>query len=102
MTQGTENWCVVALNDIELMIIGGESCSKCTLIYNRESNVFTDGPSLNDHWGSTYGACTKFQSPMHENRMVVMSIGHEAGKDVVELLDYTQENAQWTISKYFE
>ena len=98
---GDENLCVVALNDNELMIIGGEGHLKNTLIYNQETNDFTDGPTMNAN-EHTYGACTTFQSPMHENRMVVMSIGYQSGKDVAELLDYTQENAQWTIGKSFE
>merc|ERR1711971_437368 len=96
---GDEHVCTVALNDNELMIIGGVGHLKDTLIYNQETNEFNNGPTLNAKY-AVYYACTTFKSPMHENRMVVMSIASDADyQDVVELLDYTQENAQWTVTR---
>ena len=44
-------------------------------------------------------ACAKFQSKLHGNRDVILVVGG-SGQPTAVLLDYTQQNAQWTTSEY--
>ena len=50
--------------------------------------------------------CAVFQSALHENRPVVaVTGGAESGGSytrIVEILDYTTENPQWTLRKYLK
>ena len=45
---------------------------------------------------SSFG-CATFNSPMHENREVVLAVGGY-GQATAEVYDYTQPNATWTKS----
>ena len=47
---------------------------------------------------SSFG-CATFNSPMHDNREVVLAVGG-AGTTTAEVLDYTQPNPAWTESNY--
>ena len=47
-----------------------------------------------------YHACSIFSSQLHNGRPVVLAAGG-AYEATTELLDYTQENAKWIVSKYY-
>ena len=44
--------------------------------------------------------CATFNSPMHENREVVLAVGGY-WEATAEVLDYTQPNPAWTESIYY-
>ena len=49
--------------------------------------------------------CAVFQSALHENRPVVAVTGGSGSPSytrIVEILDYTTENPQWTLRKYLK
>ena len=49
--------------------------------------------------------CAVYQSALHENRPVVAVTGDFATPSttrIVEILDYTTENPQWTLRKYLK
>ena len=64
------------------------------LLFDPSDNSFTDGPTLIH--GRRSAACTLFNSPLHGNRPVVLSVGRS---NKAEILDYTTEN-EWEESKY--
>ena len=43
--------------------------------------------------------CATFNSPMHDNREVVLAVGG-SGTATAEVLDYTQTNPAWEESNY--
>jgi len=99
---GRNNHCMVKLNSNESMIIGSRepvNLRKNTLIYNFATSSFTDGPVLNHMRFDS--ACTKFKSQLHGNREVILvASGGESNPYVTaELLDFTQENAEWTLTE---
>lgn len=98
LTKGRSSYCVVALNENEVMIIGAGSSYlvRTTEIYNHITGDWRDGPTLNID--RTSSACALFQSSLHNNRMVVLVAGGER-TDTAEILDYSLENAQWALSK---
>ena len=72
------------------------------MIFDASDNVFTNGPELPNILRN--GACTIFNSAMHENRPVVFAGGsvHIKGKpreNNAQLLDYTLGNT-WEESKH--
>ena len=89
--------CTVVLNDDEFMLIGSQPVQK-NYIYNKNSKTYTEAPNLNHRNRGTH-ACAVFNSWMHDSRPVVVVMGGGSFM-TVELLDYTQENAQWTLSNY--
>ena len=54
-------------------------------------------PALNYH--RFLAGCAKFNSPLHDNREVVLVVGGWK-QSTAELLDYTQPNATWKESNY--
>ena len=59
---------------------------------------YTTGPEL--AYELRGGTCTIFNSPMHENRPVVLVAGGGGNSSrTVEILDYTDSLAVWTESK---
>ena len=66
------------------------------MIFDASDNSFTTGPEL-PNWLVT-GACTIFNSAMHENRPVVFAgSGYE---NKAQLLDYSLTNTTWEESKH--
>ena len=84
--------CMVVLNDDEFMILGSKEADKNTLIYNVNSGAFTNGPSMIH--ARRRGTCSVFQSKFHNGRQVLLVAGG-MGQITTELLDFSQENAQW-------
>merc|ERR1719483_1477296 len=41
-------------------------------------------------------ACSMFQSKFHNDRQVVLCAGGQGDQGTAEILDFSQENAQWT------
>ena len=89
--------CMVVLNDDEFMILGSELPTdqyRNTMTYNANSKTFSSGPSMiHDR---RLAACSMFQSKLHNDRQVVLSAGGFDNQGTAELLDFSQENAQWT------
>ena len=88
--------CMVVLNNDEFMILGSDSSSSLyrnTMTYNANSGTFTNGPSMLHNRQD--GACSIFQSKLHNDRPVVLVAGGYGDNGTPELLDYSQENAQW-------
>ena len=89
--------CMVTLHDGKVMILGAEkSIRRNTLIYDPANNSYTNGPSLS--YDRRHAACTVFNSPMHNDRPVILAAGG-TGETSAELYDYTNAN-QWQTSKY--
>ena len=88
--------CMVVLNNDEFMILGSDSSGSLyrnTMTYNANSGTFTNGPSmLHDRRD---GACSIFYSKLHNDRPVLLVAGGYGDNGTPELLDYSQENAQW-------
>ena len=95
--------CMVVINDDEFMILGSKlrpDQYKSTLIYNANSGNFRKGPSMiHDR---RLAACSMFQSKLHNDRNVVLCAGGNSDRGTAELLDFSQENAQWTEGTYFK
>ena len=92
--------CMVVLNNNEFMMVGG-NCgpARNSRTYNATSGTFTDGPStLHDRY---YAPCSIFQSKFHNDRQVVLVAGGEDDPGTAELLDFSQENAQWVEGMNF-
>jgi len=95
-----ERHCVVRLDNDTAMVIGGVSALPytTTFYFDIASETFSHGPELlNQRY---YHTCAVFQSALHENRPVVAVTGGSASSSytrVVEILDYTTENPQWTL-----
>ena len=89
---------MTALSEDEIMITGASNgVGRTTLIYNKNSNSFVDGPTLTrDRTAHTVAI---FKSKLHGNRRVVFVAGGYHSVKTAELLDFTVENAQWTASK---
>ena len=106
-----QNHCMVELNDGRVMILGGNRTIRTSLwkdngaeyhhstnevlIYQPDTMNFTNGPSMRYNRSSL--ACAHFYSHMHEGRPVALAVGGKQG--TAEVLDYTQENAEWQESK---
>ena len=45
--------------------------------------------------------CATFNSPMHDNREVVLAVGGMRTKATAQVLDYSQPNPAWTTSNYY-
>merc|ERR1712086_1129036 len=83
---------MMVLNNDEFMIVGSKEAYRNTLIYNANSGTFTNGPSMiHDR---RMAACSMFQSKFHNGRQVLIVAGGY-GQITTELLDFSQENAQW-------
>jgi len=92
--------CVVRLDNDTAMVIGGVSALPYTTTYffDIASETYSHGPDLlNNRY---YHNCAVFQSAKHENRPVVAVTGGTGSTSttrIVEILDYTTENPQWTL-----
>ena len=72
--------------------------AKTVLFYDPIANDFVEGPPMNSD--RTTLACTLFNSPMHDNRPVVLALGGFAGV-TAEILDYSVVGTEWEYSKSF-
>ena len=102
--------CMVTLHDGKIMILGGylggprklrDPKLKSVMIFNPEDNTFTSGPSL--LFGRVRFGCALFQSPLHENRPVILAAGGDGTysrnpRNTAEVLDYTN-TIEWQQSK---
>ena len=94
--------CVVTLNDGRVMILGGYdggmvgSYGRKVLIFNSTSGTFSDAPDMLTT--RYYHGCATFNSPLHNNREVVLAAGGKE-RESVELLDYQTEGSSWQESK---
>merc|ERR1740129_2300216 len=93
--------CLVRLDNDTLMVIGGSSAlpGTTTHYFDIASEAYSHGPELlNNRY---YFSCAVFQSAKHENRPVVAVTGGSgsggSSTRIVEILDYTTENPQWTL-----
>ena len=89
--------CMVVINNDEFMILGSWAPSdqyRNTMTYNANSETFSSGPSM--ICGRRFAACSMFQSKLHNDRQVVLCAGGYLDQGTAELLDFSQENAQWT------
>merc|ERR1719400_466737 len=92
--------CVVRLDNDTAMVIGGISAlpKTTTFYFDIASEAFSHGPDLlNQRY---LHSCAVYQSARHENRPVVAVTGGSGPTSttrIVEILDYTTENPQWTL-----
>ena len=94
--------CMVVLNDDEFMILGSWSPSdqyRNTMTYNANSETFSSGPSM--IYDRRSATCSIFRSKLHNDRQVVLCAGGYLDQGTAELLDFSQENAQWTEGTNF-
>ena len=82
------------------MLLGGYENEnlKSAIIFHPETGIDQSLPPLTfERW--SFG-CATFNSPMHENREVVLAVGgfYQA---TAEVLDYSQPNPAWTTSNYY-
>ena len=90
-----DDHCMVKLRDGRVMILGGHPDRRSVMIFNPYDGSFVDGPDmLFDRYSS---ACAVFNSPMHDERPVVMVIGN---KNFAEIWDYTKSGTTWEKSNY--
>jgi hypothetical protein len=93
---------MVVINDNEFMILGSRIPSdqyRNTMTYNANSETFISGPSM--IYDRSHAACSMFQSKLHNDRQVVLCAGGFQDQGTAELLDFSQENAQWTEGMNF-
>ena len=90
--------CAVKLATGNVMVLGGESNKKSAIIFNPDTETFDQSlPTL--RYGRWRFGCATFNSPMHQNREVVLAVGGY-GQATTEVLDYSQPNEAWTESNY--
>ena len=104
----TMGHCMIKLHDGKIMILGGnfrfDDDGKQVLIYDPKSNYsLLKGPPL--LYGIQFASCTVFNSPMHNQRPVVLVTGgmnrYKSGKPIStsQIFDYTYRNL-WEIGEY--
>ena len=103
LPNGRHGHSMVVLNDDEFMILGAADPSnlyKNTMTFNANSGTFTDGPSM--IYNRRDASCSMFQSKFHNDRQVVLCVGGISDSGTAELLDFSQENAQWVEGMNFK
>lgn len=95
LTYGLRGHCMAVLNKNKFMLVGGYwgGSPKNTITYDGNSGTFSNGPSM--IYKRYQFACSVFHSKLHNGRKVLLVAGGEGDKGTAELLDYSQENAQW-------
>jgi len=86
--------CAVKLSNGQVMLLGGrpDENLKSAIIFHPETGIDQSLPPLKyERWN--FG-CATFNSPMHENREVVLAVGGNQ-QATAEVLDYTQPNPEW-------
>ena len=90
--------CAVKLSNGQVMLLGGWPDRKSAIVLHPDTEEFDQSlPPLN--YNRRLAGCTSFNSPMHDNREVVLSVGGRY-QATAEVLDYTQHNPLWTESNY--
>ena len=91
--------CAVKLANGQVMLLGGlpDENKKSAIIFHPDTGIDQSLPPLNFE-REGFG-CATFNSPMHDNREVVLAVGGQ-GTATAEVLDYTQPNPAWTESNY--
>ena len=92
--------CAVKLSNGQVMLLGGYSdeTKKSTIIFHPDKETFNQSLPSMTHERRRAG-CAVFNSPMHENREVVLAVGGYQ-ESTAEVLDYSQPNAKWNESNY--
>ena len=91
--------CAVKLANGHVMLLGGDPDRKSAIILHPDTETFDQSlPPLT--FGRWSFGCATFNSPMHDNREVVLAVGGE-GQATAEVLDYSQPNPAWTTSNYY-
>jgi hypothetical protein len=107
--------CVVKLSNGQVILLGshdrdGDAEQKSVFIFDPDAETFEQSlPSMT--YKRIFAGCAVFNSPMHENREVVLAVGGldfdatTEGPDysptsTAEVLDYSQPNAKWNESNY--
>ena len=94
------NLCVVKLSNGQVILLGGypKENKKSAIIFHYDTKTFNQSlPSMTHE--RTNAGCASFNSPMHDNREVVLAVGGY-GESTAEVLDYSQPNAKWNESNY--
>ena len=90
-----EAHCAVKLANGHVMLLGGFLNEKSVIILHPVDQSL---PRLIfDRYGL---GCATFNSPMHDNREVVLAVGGYQ-QATAEVLDYSQPNPAWTESNYY-
>ena len=95
--------CVVKLSNGQVILLGshdrdGDAEQKSVFIFDPDAETFEQSlPSMT--YKRIYAGCALFNSPMHENREVVLAVGGSQ-ESTAEVLDYFQPNAKWNESNY--
>ena len=90
--------CAVKLANGHVMLLGGSPDEKSVIILHPDTETFDQ--SLPPLKFNRYDAgCATFNSPMHDNREVVLAVGGYE-QATAEVLDYTQTNPAWEESNY--
>jgi hypothetical protein len=86
--------CAVKLSNGQVMLLGGSPDEKSVIIFHPDTEKFDQSlPPL--IFERIYFGCAAFNSPMHDNREVVLAVGGER-QATAEVLDYSQPNPAWT------
>jgi len=88
--------CAVKLSNGQVMLLGGypDENKKSAIIFHPDTEEFDQSlPSLT--FGREKFGCATFNSPLHDNREVVLAVGGKY-QATAEVLDYTQPNPAWT------
>ena len=89
--------CAMKLSNGQVILLGGYPNEKSVIIFHPETGIDQSLPSL--IFDRTRFGCATFNSPMHDNREVVLAVGG-AETATAEVLDYTQPSPAWTESNY--
>ena len=90
--------CAVKLSNGQVMLLGGYPDEKSVIIFHPDTEQFDQSlPPLT--FGRWSFGCAAFNSPMHDNREVVLAVGGW-NQATAEVLDYTQTNPAWEESNY--
>ena len=89
--------CAVKLATGQVMLLGGAYTEKSVIMIHPDTKKFDQSLPPLKFERENFG-CATFNSPMHENREVVLAVG--GGQSTAEVLDYTQTNPAWEESNY--
>ena len=81
------------------MLLGGRPDEKSVIIFHPDTEEFDQSLPPLKFYRRDFG-CATFNSPMHDNREVVLAVGGYE-QATAEVLDYTQPNPAWTTSNYY-
>ena len=90
--------CAVKLTNGQVMLLGGytDENKKSVIIFDPDTQTYDQSlPPLN--YNRRSAGCATYNSPLHENREVVLVVGGDQ-ESTAEVLDYSQPNAKWTKS----